>query len=315
MATPQIPYSPLVDTLRNIAQEWRKWLLQVADTAYSAAATWVVNGATVTVLSGVNRIQADFSSAVAGFQSSVTNGQTVVDAIPNGTSIQAGFRAWNSNAVTNSSFGHFVINNTGLYIESGKVGAGGYVPMIFYAGGNSRLLLNAAAGFQISSYATDWNVILKSANQAGTFYHMNLSEPGGVSYGTIYSVGGTTTYATTSDRRKKRNIEDAAPALASLSRYRVVQHDWNDFPDVHVDYSFVAQELADVAPIAVAKGGPGDALVDDGSGEFVPDGCVSWGVDPSKLVPYLFKVCQEQQLQIEALQASVNSLASKPSSA
>lgn len=150
------------------------------------------------------------------------------------------------------------------------------------------------------------------AATAGSYYHMRFSRVDSPATldGQIYSTSGTTYYATTSDRRVKRNIADAPSAADVLARLRVVSHDWVH-DDGHVPYSFIAQEVADVYPRAVSRGGPGDGEYDDGTGEFVPAGCSPWGLDNSVLVPVLTKALQEQQAQIAALSARVARLESR----
>lgn len=167
---------------------------------------------------------------------------------------------------------------------------------------NGRVLAFGAANY--------FTYIAESQPSAGTFYHMDLRNNLGASNGVISSTAGVTTYSTTSDRRKKKNIKPALTALPLLLKFKVVQHDWNDYPG-HIDYTTIAQDEFAVFPSGVVRGGPGDQALDDGTGDFVPAGCMPWSVDHSKKVPLLVKAIQEQQAQIAALQTANTGLLAK----
>jgi hypothetical protein len=90
-----------------------------------------------------NRITGDFSNATVSnrviFQTSTTNGNTGVYAIPNGTSPASGWAAFNSNSLTNVSFGNFAIDSTAVFVESGRFGSGTFLPMAFLTSGAERM--------------------------------------------------------------------------------------------------------------------------------------------------------------------------------
>lgn len=114
---------------------------------------------------------------------------------------------------------------------------------------------------------------------------------GGV-LGSITFAAGTTTYATTSDRRLKINIVDAPTASSLIDRLKVRSFEWERTGD-KIEYGFIAQELYEVAPIAVRKGDDGVTVEDQ------------WGVDPSKLVPLLVKELQDLRKRVAELEAKV----------
>lgn len=117
-----------------------------------------------------------------------------------------------------------------------------------------------------------------------TFYY------NGTLVGNIAQVGTTATaYNTTSDQRRKENIVSAPPAGSTIDAMQVRSFDWKS-DGSHVDYGFVAQELAPIVPGAVTVGG------DD------PD-TQPWAVDYSKLVPVLVKEIQDLRARIAALEA------------
>ena len=103
----------------------------------------------------------------------------------------------------------------------------------------------------------------------------------------------------TSDIRLKENIVNAPLALPILEQVKVRQYDWKDTGNTNI--GFVAQELYDLIPRAVAVG------------EDNEDGSIkrAWGVDNGTLVPYLVKAIQEQQAIIEELKATSTSQQTK----
>ena len=100
-------------------------------------------------------------------------------------------------------------------------------------------------------------------------------------------------YGGFSDISLKENIVDASSQLNTIKNIKVREFEWkvNGYHEV----GMIAQELHTVIPSAVQEGG------DDLSEE-------PWGVDYSKLTPYLIKAVQEQQEQIDALQSEINIL-------
>ena len=103
----------------------------------------------------------------------------------------------------------------------------------------------------------------------------------------------TVQYNTSSDERLKDNIVDAEGQLETVLKTKVREFDWKN-DGVH-NVGFIAQELNEVIPDVVYKGG------DDENED-------PWQVDYGKLTPYLFKAIQEQQEQIEQLKAEVQTL-------
>ena len=96
-----------------------------------------------------NRITGDFSNATiasrAMFQSSTTNGQSALGLLPNGTSTQTQYIAFNSTDPANSSYIQALISATEGRINSGQLGTGTNLPMTFYTGGSESLRLSATS--------------------------------------------------------------------------------------------------------------------------------------------------------------------------
>ena len=79
-----------------------------------------------------NRITGDFSNATianrVAFQTSTVNGNSVVGAIPNGTSVTSVFRAFNAADPTNAGQATFGINAGNAFFDVGITGTGSYSP-------------------------------------------------------------------------------------------------------------------------------------------------------------------------------------------
>ena len=99
---------------------------------------------------------------------------------------------------------------------------------------------------------------------------------------------GAVIYSSASDERLKTNIADSEIGLDALMRVRVRDYKSLDGAPQH---GFVAQELAEVYPLAVHQG---DEL--------------PWGVDYGRVTPLLVRAIQQQQAQIDELKARLNAL-------
>ena len=104
--------------------------------------------------------------------------------------------------------------------------------------------------------------------------------------GSINTSGTGTSYVETSDERVKENIVDA-PA-GNIDDIKVRSFDFKNGSG-HVTYGFIAQELHEVAPQAVAVGETDEDM---------------WGVDYSKLVPMLVKEIQDLKAEVAALKGA-----------
>lgn len=113
-----------------------------------------IGGGTLTgnlALSGTRRlITGDFSNATASlrlaFQSSTTNGNTVVPAKPNGTGTASYFIAHNAADADNSAYTYVGVTASEALLRTDKSGTGSYLPLGVYAGGSRQAQFLASSG-------------------------------------------------------------------------------------------------------------------------------------------------------------------------
>ena len=162
--------------------------------------------------------------------------------------------------------------------------------------------------------AASSNCINTQAATAGHYACFGASGPttsGGNSYrygtminssgsqvGSIQVSHGSTAYNETSDYRLKENVTELTNATTRLKQLQPKRFNFIEVPDKTVD-GFLAHEVSNIVPEAVT--GEKDAVDADGNPDYQ-------GIDKSKLVPLLVAAIQEQQTQIEALQAEVAAL-------
>jgi hypothetical protein len=129
-------------------------------------------------------------------------------------------------------------------------------------------------------------LLMNSTDTQGTNHDQVIFRRNGANVGSISTNGAATAYNTSSDRRLKSDIQDAASASDKIDAIQVRQFDWN-VDDSHQDYGLIAQELKPIAPIAVNGSEDGDEMM---------------GVDYSKLVPMLLKEIQELRSRVATLE-------------
>lgn len=125
---------------------------------FSASPTFTgtVSGAALTLSSDITltgtgrRFIADMSTAGNpnrfSFQTSTTNGSTVMGIISNGSSTTAAVRAFAGSDSANANFGGLLATNTGMAIESSAVGTGVTQNLILRVGASDVLTLTATSG-------------------------------------------------------------------------------------------------------------------------------------------------------------------------
>ena len=171
-----------------------------------------------------------------------------------------------------------------------------------------------SAGWSASSYqiATASGVGYANLTRSdSTSAYLTYYTAGGNNVGNIYTNGSTTSYNTTCDRSIKDNIRDLEDDIdvgELIDNMRPVAFEWKPpapaFDVVaqtrapsNTGHGFVAQELYEVAPMAVTPPLP------DPPGRKVADhGPHLWGADYSKLVPYLVSELQSLRKRVAELE-------------
>lgn len=140
------------------------------------------------------RFQADFSNATIAnrliFQSSTTNGNTDLVAIPNGAATQSSFNVFNGTDTANSAFGHIAISNGVFSIQSSKNGSGTLLPMTFTMGAGEFARFDTSGNLLVGTTTspTDGSILrvgglMKIDNSAAFMAHRNGVDQAGVASG------------------------------------------------------------------------------------------------------------------------------------
>lgn len=191
-----------------------------------------------------------------------------------------------------------------FHVEDDQVnrGKGGilYENVGYYNQGNMHFLQNNAADISQASLSDSVMVIKNNGNVGiGTTGPTHLLHVNGVARST------QSTWATSSDRRVKENINELTNGLETITKLRPVSFEYteeyrmsNNAP-ADEQFGFVAQEVKEVVPemVTCTSENVGDTTIEDfhllNSGE---------------LIPILVQAVKEQQKQIETLQAEISRL-------
>ena len=126
---------------------------------------------------------------------------------------------------------------------------------------------------------------------------INIAQPVNVTIGNNLTVSanvvatGTISAAdfnSTSDRRLKENIQDSEPSDVIIDHMKVRQFDWIESGQ-HQQFGFVAQELVDVYPDALAQGSDPEDI---------------WRINYNLIIPLLVKEIQQLKERITELEGS-----------
>ncbi|SEE59373.1 Chaperone of endosialidase [Rhizobiales bacterium GAS188] len=192
--------------------------------------------------------------------------------------------------------GAVLMNSSGRLWYYGDLGAANSQSVI------SSATLTGVNSVGIASWAGavgGWSAFQARVDR-GDDYFMSFLWGASAFVGSISTNGTSTLYNTTSDARRKDNIRPLANevdvgAVVDAIQPRVFE--WNDLPDRPTDVGFVAQELVAVTPKVVSRG-------DDAPNKRPGDeGFLQWGVDASKLVPYLVAELQSLRKRVAELEA------------
>jgi hypothetical protein len=127
----------------------------------------------LTLPSASSKILGDFGNATVSnrpsFQSNVTNGNTLVQALPNGTSSLSGFISYANATATNTNFGGAYVSAGNFIIEASRIGTGTAGPIQFNTGATStaRLSITANGGLSPGTTATAFGTAGQVFTSAG----------------------------------------------------------------------------------------------------------------------------------------------------
>lgn len=132
----------------------------------------LTNSGNLTFTGTGNRILGDFTNATianrAAFQSSTTNGNTVVGVLPNGSATGSSWQAYNAADPTNASLVSLEASSTSINLSSSIRGSGTYLPLNFYTNNTLNAQLSTAGVFSVTGSISSTRVNPRSLSLAST---------------------------------------------------------------------------------------------------------------------------------------------------
>lgn len=185
--------------------------------------------------------------------------------------------------------------------QSGSLGVGVDSPLTKFQVADSNT--GGAVAYLVNTGTGSGDEVLHlgvGATSAGTsnlyvaFYQGSTAASRGTRIGYIQGSGSdSVTYNTTSDRRVKDNISASTKGLDDLMKIGVKDFNFKNNNLAPKVQGFIAQDLYEVYPYAVAK--------TDNGVDLLSEDAVPWGVDYGRITPLIVKSVQDLNLKLDTL--------------
>lgn len=256
----------------------------------------------ITITGTARRITGDFSNATVSsrlaFQTSTANSNSSVVVLPNGTGNSANLQLVNNSNPDNASFAQLGVTNSGTEVRvgSGATGSGAFLPMTFFTGGSERMRITSGGNLLIGT-SSDNGAVLRVN---GVAYFDNLvyfpaayNQTTGSAVNAHIAADGNL-FRSTSSRKYKRDIQDAAFGLVDVLALRPVTYKGTSEADGETVFGgLIAEEVHQAGLthfVQYAADGTPDAL--------------AYG----NMVALCIKAIQELKAENDALKARVTAL-------
>ena len=212
--------------------------------------------------------------------------------------------AWNTTDIRPTANNAYDLGASGALFRNLKLGNDAFIDHAVYIGGatgawidsNDALVTNGRASLRGFGYNPLSLGRYNSGATAGEAGSMCEFLYGGGGVGSISITTNSTQYNTTSDVRLKDNIKTIVDGSSKIMAMNPVSHTWKANPTEDAVHGFIAQEMIDIIPEAVA-GEPEDEEM--------------MQMDYGRITPVIVAGLQDALKEIEKLKERINELENK----